>query len=218
MILGVPFLDRYVRAILSRERKVYLEDPRTKSSSEVYLKSESQTKKGTNETDVVKVTAAACIPPLTDVSESPIGEGRSVYDPPRAAPKKPGVRSERLSRDTCGSPVGRMDGWNFLDNPAMVTRGQVVGVAEVPPESCMMVSRTDQDTEPAVDADLEGLSLEVNEDERPKVLEMLKKHAKFWDGHLGHIRNVQHHIPTTGPPKRQAPYRCGLKTRDAVAE
>jgi hypothetical protein len=78
-----------------------------------------------------------------------------------------------------------------------------------------MVSRADQVTEPAVEADLEGMSLELNEDERP---EMLKKHAKSWDGHLGHIRNVQHHIPTTGPPKRQAPYRCGLKTRNAVAE
>jgi hypothetical protein len=38
MILGVIFLYRYVRAILPRERKVYLEDPRTKSSSEVCLK------------------------------------------------------------------------------------------------------------------------------------------------------------------------------------
>jgi hypothetical protein len=151
-----------------------------------------------------------------DFIEGPIGEGRSVSDPPRAAPTIP-VRSERLSRDP-GDLQWEVWMENFSDRPAIVTRGKVFGVEEVPPESCMLVTRTYQDTEPAVEADLDGSSLEANEDERPKVLEILKKHAKVWDGDLGYIRNVQHHIPTTGPPKRQAPYRCGLKTRDTVAE
>jgi hypothetical protein len=65
-------------------------------------------------------------------------------------------------------------------------------------------------------APLDSLELDVDEENRKRVIEMLRPHYMLWDGRLGHIKNVVHCIPTTGPQTRQAPYRCGLKTRDAV--
>jgi hypothetical protein len=60
--------------------------------------------------------------------------------------------------------------------------------------------------------------MEVTAEERPRVVEMLQRYLSLWDGHLLNVKNVQHRIPFTGPPKRQTPYRRGLKTRDAVQE
>ena len=65
---------------------------------------------------------------------------------------------------------------------------------------------------------LEDLEMDVTEAERPLVLEMLKRHSKLWDGELGQVRGVEHRIPTVGDPIRQQPYRCGMKTRQAVEE
>jgi Reverse transcriptase (RNA-dependent DNA polymerase) len=49
-------------------------------------------------------------------------------------------------------------------------------------------------------------------------MDMLRGHQKMWDRYLGHINQVQHHVPTTGGPSRQQPYRCGLRTREVVQE
>jgi hypothetical protein len=56
----------------------------------------------------------------------------------------------------------------------------------------------------------------VSDELRPQVINMLKKHQKLWDGNLGRIKGVEHRIPTNGGPLRQQPYRCGIKTREAV--
>jgi hypothetical protein len=80
------------------------------------------------------MTAAACIPPLTEMlvkvrSERaglslirPVQRRRSPVFVANGLVEIPGDRQREV--------------WmaNFPDKPAMVTRGQVVGVAEVPPE------------------------------------------------------------------------------------
>jgi hypothetical protein len=49
----------------------------------------------------------------------------------------------------------------------------------------------------AADASLEELELEVSEADRPRVIEMLKRHYSLWEGRWGHVEKVQHKIPTT---------------------
>jgi hypothetical protein len=49
-----------------------------------------------------------------------------------------------------------------------------------------------------------------------KLLETLRPHSSLWDGHLGHIDAVQHHIPTTGPPVAAQPYRVGPSARESI--
>jgi Reverse transcriptase (RNA-dependent DNA polymerase) len=60
------------------------------------------------------------------------------------------------------------------------------------------------------------MKLEVSKELRPKVITMLQKHDTLFSGHLGHVSGVEHRIPTTRRPSRQQPYRCGLRTREAV--
>jgi hypothetical protein len=107
---------------------------------------------------------------------------------------------------------------NFFDNPVTLHRGQVIGVAEEPPSTCFVVPPISPLPSKDKAVPLEDIDLEVSTVERKQVLEMLNKDERLWNGQVDHIKNVQHHIPTVGPPQRQAPYRCGLKTRDAVKD
>jgi hypothetical protein len=93
---------------------------------------------------------------------------------------------------------------NFSDNPVTLHRDQVTEVAEEPPSTCFVLPPIDLlQFEKAVL--LEDIELEVIPAERKQVLAMLNKHERFRNGHLGHIKNIQHHILTLGPPQRQAP-------------
>jgi hypothetical protein len=54
-------------------------------------------------------------------------------------------------------------------------------------------------------------SLEMN-----KLLATLLPHASLWDGHLGNIDAVQHHIPTTGTTVSTQPYRVVPTARASI--
>lgn len=102
----------------------------------------------------------------------------------------------------------------------MIRRGRVLGKSEK--TSPILVAgvedQGDADSFPSVNAAIKDLELEVSDEIRPKVLKMLQNHARLWDGRLGQVRGVEHRIPTVGHPSRQQPYRCGLKTREAVED
>jgi hypothetical protein len=38
----------------------------------------------------------------------------------------------------------------------------------------------------------------------------------MWDGRLGEISTVEHHIPTRGPPIASQPYRAGIASRNFI--
>ena len=54
------------------------------------------------------------------------------------------------------------------------------------------------------------------EDRRDEVLQVLEPHHKMWDGHLGQMAGVEHHIDLMpdAKPLRSVPYRAGIRMRD----
>jgi RNase H-like domain found in reverse transcriptase/Reverse transcriptase (RNA-dependent DNA polymerase)/Integrase zinc binding domain/Integrase core domain len=217
-LLGTPFIQKFVDLIQPRERKVTLRDPETNDRCSVHLETSKSSDPQNRAASWVKAAAAVCVPPMTELSIRVRSE-RSGLSVIRLSPRhrSPVFLSNGLAELPVDEPCMV---WvaNFSDNPVTLHRGQVIGVAEEPPSTCFVVPPIDplQSKDKAVR--LEDIELEVSPTERKQVLKMLNKHERLWNGHLGHIKNVQHHIPTVGAPQRQAPYRCGLKTRDAVKD
>ena len=54
------------------------------------------------------------------------------------------------------------------------------------------------------------------EDRRDEVLQVLEPHHKMWDGHLGQMSGVEHHIDLMpdAKPHRSVPYRAGIRMGD----
>jgi transposase InsO family protein len=218
LILGTPFIGEYVELILPREKKVTLWDPRSREKSDVYLYSTRRQGSDPKGTSWVRTVAAVCVPPMTEmrIRVRSDRQGLSLIRPVQRR-RNPVFMANGLIEVPRDGP---WTAWvaNMSENPVTLARGQVVGVAEEPPSTCVMVASLKSPAESTGDDPLDDLDLDVDMEDRPKVLEMLRRHSRLWDGHLGNIKSVQHRIPTTGPPNRAAPYRCGLKTRDIVQE
>ena len=45
--------------------------------------------------------------------------------------------------------------------------------------------------------------------QKDQLIATLKPHADMWEGKLGRISTVKHHIMTSGPPVASQPYRAG---------
>ena len=97
--------------------------------------------------------------------------------------------------------------------------GQVVGVAEAQVVSHVFTvpaevsnSNTSEEWESIVRIKATHLSSPAME----KLIAALRPHASLWDGHLGNIDAVQHHIPTSGPPVATQPYRVGPAARASI--
>jgi hypothetical protein len=60
-------VEKYVKAILPRERRVLLNDPESREKSSVYLYSARPKGPDLNGTSFVKAVAAVCVPPMTEI-------------------------------------------------------------------------------------------------------------------------------------------------------
>ena len=221
LLLGTPFLDLFTYAILPREKCVWVRDPETTEKWLVPLISKANNEIArTQTTAMVKVAAEVCIPPFTEqvVRVRSERSGLSLVTPVQRRRSPIFVPNGLIDLPEDGSVAMLVA--NFSEEPLMIQRGRVVGKAEEP--SPFLVVGAEQKREVVdsseVTSALEDLEMDVTEAERPLVLEMLKRHSKLWDGELGQVRGVEHRIPTVGDPIRQQPYRCGLKTRQAVEE
>jgi transposase InsO family protein len=221
LLLGTPFLDRYTHAILPREKTVWVRDPDTEDRWLVpLLKTPKREKDVENSVALVRSTADVCIPPFTEqaISVQCDRVGLSLVTPIQRRRSPAFVANGLIELPVEGTT--NMLVANFSEEPLMIRRGRVLGKAEK--TSPILVAGVedhgDADSFPSVNAAIKDLELEVSDEIRPKVLKMLKNHARLWGGRLGQVRGVEHRIPTVGHPSRQQPYRCGLKTREAVED
>jgi hypothetical protein len=108
---------------------------------------------------------------------------------------------------------------NFSDQPIYIRKGQVLGVAEnhKVTKICMVPHEVQSDF---IGEDWEALvrsqSGHLSIEEQDALLKTLRAHAPLWDGHLGNISAVQHHIPTEGPRITSQPYRVGPAARELI--
>jgi hypothetical protein len=221
LLLGTPFLDRYTHAILPREKTVWVRDPDTEDRWLVpLLKTTKREKDVENSVALVKSAADVCIPPFTEqvTCDQYDRIGLSLVTPLQRL-RYPAFVSNGLIELPVEGTTDLLVA-NFSDEPLMIRRGRVLGKAEK--TSPILVAgveyQGDADSFRSVNAAVDDLELEVSDEIRPKVLKMLKYHARLWDGRLVQVRGVEHRIPTVGHPSRQQPYLCGLKTREAVED
>jgi dUTPase len=219
VLLGTPFLDRYAQAILPREKSVWVRNPETEERWLVPLLARTEREKsGPSASAMVKSAVDVCIAPFTEkiIRVRSDRAGLSLVTPVQRRRSPAFVTNGLIDLPVEGTVMMLVA--NFSEEPLMIRRGRVVGEAEEPPS--VLVVGVDQagseNPSSSVEAALNDLELEVSDEERPRVLEMLKRHSKLWDGRLGQVQGVEHCIPTTGDPIRQQPYRCGMKTREAV--
>jgi hypothetical protein len=52
--------------------------------------------------------------------------------------------------------------------------------------------------------------------QRDQLIATLKPHAYMWEGKLGRISTVKHHVLTSGPPVASQPYRAGPQSRTLI--
>jgi Reverse transcriptase (RNA-dependent DNA polymerase) len=66
------------------------------------------------------------------------------------------------------------------------------------------------------EADIRDSVPRLTEVQKYKLIETLKPHADMWNGKLGRISAVKHHILTSGPPVASQPYRAGPQSRTLI--
>jgi hypothetical protein len=106
---------------------------------------------------------------------------------------------------------------NFSDSSLKLRNNQVVGVAEgqnitICTPSSPVVDKDQSPWEETLKQKLSHLSPELSRE----TFNTLRSFANMWDGHLGKIDAVQHHIVTEGPQVASQPYRAGPTARDNI--
>ena len=102
---------------------------------------------------------------------------------------------------------------NFSNRRSQVAAGQVLGVAEeyVPRPVCISTAEEDSGSSWGHVVRKSSSHLDVIQSE--DLLATLRPFSSMWNGALGDITAVKHHIPTEGPPVSSQPYRV-LRRRE----
>ena len=163
----------------------------------------------------VRVSSPQILPPFSEtwVSCNSQASGLSLIRPSRRRDRliqvKNGVKSLPPHRETFLCLVS-----NFSDTPKEIVQGQVIGDAEsvsLWPEGKIeqelrKEAKDGDEWEVAIRQSVPHLSIEIEQADR--LIETLITHADMWDGKLGRIYAVKHHIITSGPPIALQPYRA----------
>jgi Reverse transcriptase (RNA-dependent DNA polymerase)/RNase H-like domain found in reverse transcriptase len=108
---------------------------------------------------------------------------------------------------------------NFASHPVYLRKGQVVGVAESQESASICTVPVEQDKDqrdPSWEDTVRTQSNHLNVDEQDRLVYTLREHSSLWDGHLGNITAVEHHIPIEGRPIASQPYRVGPTARELI--
>jgi hypothetical protein len=92
---------------------------------------------------------------------------------------------------------------NFASHPVYLRKGQVVGVAESKESASICTVPVEQgkdQRDSSWEDTVRTQSNQLNVDEKDRVVHTLREHSSLWDGHLGNITAVEHHIPIEGRP------------------
>jgi transposase InsO family protein len=108
---------------------------------------------------------------------------------------------------------------NFSDTPLTLRKNQVVGIAEGQTLTfCTPSTSKEDEGRPEWENTLKQKLNHLPGEEASKSFEILRPFADIWDGHLGKIEAVQHHILTEGPPVASQPYRVGPTARESISK
>jgi hypothetical protein len=208
-ILGTPWINRYIWSIDPPKKSVFIQIDETKVPFRCKL--------STSPSRIhhpVRASSAQTLPPFSEtwVTCRSQATGLSRIRPSRRRYRllqaKNGVKSLPPLRETFLCLIA-----NFSDKPKTITQGQVLGEAESfnlwPERKIEREVRTEldgNDWEEAIRASVPHLTAE----QTAHLIDTLSPHADMWDGKLGQIAAVKHHILTSGPPIASQLYRAGL--------
>ena len=91
---------------------------------------------------------------------------------------------------------------NFSRKAKTVKRGQILGVASPLDSAQVLLTPSRNGNEPATEKEnilAEGFN-HLKHEVRREAAHMLSEFSDIWDGRIGFIKAVEHHIPTTGIP------------------
>jgi hypothetical protein len=133
LLLGTPFLYRYTKAILPRDKSVWVRNPETEERWLVSLLSKTDREKtGAKSTAFLKVAADFCIAPLTEqvILVGSDSAGLSLITPVQR--RRSPVFTANCLIDLPREGTATMLVVNFSDEPLALRRCRVTGKAEEP--------------------------------------------------------------------------------------
>jgi hypothetical protein len=106
---------------------------------------------------------------------------------------------------------------NFSDSSLTLRKNQVVGVAEGQNITICTPSSPGKDKDqPEWEATLQQKLKHLSPEQSRETFDTLRSFEDMWDGRLGKIDAVQHHIVTEGSPVASQPYRAGPTAREKI--
>ena len=215
-LLGTPWINRYVWSIDPPKRSVLIHIDDSKEPFRSPL-----TSSPARTHHPVRVSSPQTLPPFSEtwVSCNSQASGLSLIRPSRRRDRliqvKNGVKSLPPHRETFLCLVA-----NFSDTPKEIVQGQVIGEAES--VSLWPEGKIEQELrKEAKDGDEWEVAIRqsvphLTTEQADRLIETLIPHADMWDGKLGRISAVKHHIITSGPPIASQPYRAGPSSRTLI--
>jgi Reverse transcriptase (RNA-dependent DNA polymerase) len=213
LLLGTPWIDAHVLRIEPKKRVVVVSFPGSPEPLTVLLRSIS-----TSTSCVLRVAKIRCLPAFSEtwVEVRSNKSGLAVLRPSRRRDHVAQVKNGVVEIPE-GNQSFRCLVANFGSKPIELSKHQVIGVADSVSDSTTFilaenVADPDEDWEAEIRESVPHLTPEQQE----QLLAVLRPNASMWDGHLGQISAVEHHIVTTGPPIASQPYRAGPETRAVI--
>jgi hypothetical protein len=215
-LLGTPWIDRYVWSIDPPKRTVLLQFTDHKEPFRVSLTSAPKRLQ-----HPLRVSSEQTLPPFSEtwVNCHSTATGLSLIRPSRRRDRllqaKNGIKTLPPGRETFLCLVA-----NFSETSKTLVQGQVVGEAEA--VSLWPEGKLEKELrkEMAGCDDWEGPIRDsvphLTDFEKDQLITTLKPFADMWEGKLGCISTVKHHIITSGPPIASQPYRAGPQSRTLI--
>jgi hypothetical protein len=215
-LLGTPWINRYVWRIDPPKRLVWIQFDGDKQPFRSTLSSSPRRRQ-----HPVRVQADKTLPPFSEtwVTCNSPATGLSLIRPSRRRDRmiqaKNGVKSLPSPFDPFVCLVA-----NFSSNPHTIVQGQVIGEADS--VSLWPEGKLEKDIRQEIVGDKEWETtirqsvLHLTAEQKDRLIQALSPHADMWDGKLGRISTVKHHIVTSGPPVASQPYRAGPQSRTLI--
>jgi hypothetical protein len=212
-LLGTPWINRYIWSIDPPQMSVLIHIDEAKEPFRSLLSSAP-----TRLSHPIRVSREQTLPPFSEtwVNCNSSGKGLSLIRPSRRRDRmiqvKNGVKPLPHKRDTFSCLVA-----NFSDHPRTLSSRQIIREAESVsawPEGKLekqirKVMCTGEEWETSIRECVPHLT----DAQKDQLIATLKPHADMWEGKLGRISTVKHHILTSGPPVASQPYRAGSQSR-----
>jgi hypothetical protein len=211
-LLGTPWINSNVVRIESRTKEVVLETPDKREVNVPLVENSNNS--------VVRVAQAVTIPAMSEMSvrvrtnRSGLSLIRPAY---RCSHDYVHAKNGLLDLPKGGEPFECLVA-NFSPHPLTLRKDQVVGVCEGGNTVVCVAGVTKGPNEELEwEAVLREKLNHLSTPDAKSAFEALKPFARMWEGHLGKIEAVQHHIVTDGRPISSQPYRAGPSARDAIS-